>query len=82
MSERKLMIEESYIQLSVSKQCNLLGISRGNLYYQAVPESEENLLIMRFLDEQYFKTPFYGVRKLTKLLQQAGININKNVCAD
>jgi putative transposase len=52
-------------------------MSRSNLYYQAVPETEENLLIMRFLDEQYFKTPFYGLRKLTKLLQQEGFCINK-----
>lgn len=75
--EKKAMIEKEHTQLSISRQCQLLEIARSNLYYQPASEEEENLLIMRFLDEQYFKTPFYGVRKLTKLLQQEGFNINK-----
>jgi putative transposase len=30
-----------------------------------MPESEENLLLMRLLDEQYTRTPFYGIKKMT-----------------
>ena len=71
------MIEKEHPQLSVSKQCQLLDLARSNLYYQAIGETEENLLIMHFLDEQYFKTPFYGIRKLTALLRQEGFKINK-----
>ena len=63
--------------ISISHQCRMLQIHRSGLYYTPCVESEENLLFMRLLDEQYFITPFYGVRKLTKWLQQQGYNINK-----
>jgi putative transposase len=47
------------------------------LYYQPCSESEENITVMRLLDEQYFKTPFYGVRKLTAWLKGLGYAINR-----
>lgn len=68
---------EREINISMNHQCELLQIHRSGLYYNPCSESEENLLLMRLLDEQYFKTPFYGARKLTKWLQQQGYNINK-----
>lgn len=77
LSEKLKMIDRNDNSLSVSAQCRLLNIARSNLYYTPADESEENLLIMRFLDEQYFKTPFYGARKLTELLRQEGFIINK-----
>lgn len=77
LSEKLKMINRKHAALSISAQCKLLNIARSNLYYTPSSETEENLLIMRFLDEQYFKTPFYGVRKLTELLRQEGFIINK-----
>lgn len=71
------MIEKQHWQLSIVQQCRLLNLHRSGLYYQPHAESEENLTIMRLLDEQYFKTPFYGVRKLTAWLQQQGYIINR-----
>jgi putative transposase len=47
------------------------------LYYQPYSESEENLAIMRLLDEQYYKPPFYGVRKLTVWPCSLGYTINR-----
>ena len=75
VNERKLMIEKES-KISVAKQCELLCIHRSGLYYSPIHESEENLKIMRLLDEQYFKTPFYGVLKLTAWLQQRGFSVN------
>lgn len=77
LSERREMIDKQSCVLSVDRQCNLLGIHRSGLYYQPCAESEENLAIMRLLDEQYFKTPFYGVRRLTVWLQRQGYQINR-----
>lgn len=71
------MINKQHSSLSVVQQCWLLSLHRSGLYYQPCPESEENLAIMRLLDEQYFKTPFYGVRKLTAWLKQQGYRINR-----
>lgn len=54
----------------------MAGLSRSSLYYEPVPESVENLLLMRLLDEQYLVTPFYGIRRMTVWLQQRGYQVN------
>jgi putative transposase len=63
-------------EISINHQCHLLQIHRSGLYYKPRPESEENLLLMRLLDEQYFNTPFYGSRKLTQWLNKKGFTVN------
>ena len=50
--------------ISVRRQCELLGVNRASLYYTPLGESEENLRLMRLIDEQYTKTPFYGSRRM------------------
>jgi putative transposase len=50
----------------------LLGLAPATYYYQAEPESAENLEYMRLLDQKYTDHPFYGVRKMTVWLQQQG----------
>lgn len=59
------------------QQCELLDLNRSSLYYQPTGESEENLLLMRLLDEQYTKTPFYGVLKMTAHLRNLGYQVNE-----
>ena len=71
------MIDPNHRKISVAKQCDLLFVSRSGLYYEPVKESEENLKIMRVLDEQYLKTPFYGVERLLVLLVVMGYKINR-----
>jgi putative transposase len=75
--ERIRMIEPNHEEISISSQCDLLTISRSRFYYNPKSESEENLAIMRILDEQYFKTPFYGTLRLTALLSETGFCVNK-----
>ena len=75
--QRKGMIEPCCPSLSISAQCQLLTLTRSSFYYIPSGESEENLAIMRQLDEQYFSTPFYGVLRLTSLLILAGFKVNK-----
>ena len=71
------MIERDHSKLSVVRQCELLTVSRSGFYYTPAPESEENLAIMRFLDQQYLDTPFYGVERLLVLLVACGWLINR-----
>jgi putative transposase len=52
--------------LSIARQCELLGLPRSTRYYQVRGETCENLALMRAIDEQYLKTPFYGSRKLAE----------------
>ena len=77
MKERQQMVDKHYPVLSVSKQCDLLEIHRSGLYYSPVAERMENLMLMRLIDEQYYKTPFYGLRKVTAWLQSQGHKVNK-----
>jgi len=71
------MIDKQESSLSINRQCRLVNVHRSGLYYQPCSESQENLIILRLLDEQYFKTPFYGVRKLTVLLKGQGFRVNR-----
>lgn len=70
MAEKRQLIEPGHEQLSIRRQCELLGLNRASYYYQAATESELNLTLMRLIDEQYTKTPFYGWRKMTVYLRQ------------
>ena len=70
------MVELANPDLSIRRQCELLGVNRASLYYQPGGESEENLRLMRLLDEQYTRTPFYGRRRMTAWLQSRGYEVN------
>lgn len=76
LQKRREMVERN-IALSIETQCVLLSIYRSGLYYTPTPESAENLAIMRWMDEQYLNTPFYGQRKLRDALQKKGHVIAK-----
>jgi putative transposase len=71
------LIDPNYSDISLRRQCELVGISRTGYYYQPVPESPQNLLMMRLLDQQYTRTPFYGTRRLTTYLNRLGYTINR-----
>ena len=76
MEEKRALIEPEHPSISLVRQCELVGLARSSYYYQAVPESEENLLLMRLLDEQYTRTPFYGIGKMTAWLRTQGHEVN------
>ena len=59
------------------RQCELLGIARSGYYYEPVPESAENLALMRRLDEMHLARPVYGSRRLTALLRREGQLVNR-----
>jgi putative transposase len=75
--ERKNMVDPFHKTLNIKAQLKLVGISRSSFYYVPKGESEEDLEILRLLDEQYFKTPFYGVLRLTALLVGLGYKIGR-----
>ena len=54
----------------------LLGLARSSFYYEAAGEPAENLRLMRLLDEQYTRTPFYGVERMTAILRARGDAVN------
>jgi hypothetical protein len=57
------LIDGDSSELSVRRQCELLGLSRSSFYYEAATETEANLRLMRLIDEQYMEAPFFGSRR-------------------
>jgi putative transposase len=76
-SQRLAMMDREHPELSLVRQCSLLGVSRSSLYYQPVPDSAEDLELMALMDRQYLKTPFYGSRKMTAWLRSQGYQVNR-----
>jgi putative transposase len=71
------MVDFQDPKISVSRQCRLLDLSRSSVYYQPVEISPQDLLLMRLIDEQYLKTPFYGSRSMTLHLRRLGYPVNR-----
>jgi putative transposase len=73
--EKQAMIEVDE-QISLRRQCELLGLNRASYYYEPAQESVLNLELMRKIDEQYTHTPFYGWPRMTVCLQKQGYRVN------
>src|SRR3954471_18302043 len=63
-AERTPMIDRLKKHLSLTRQCQLLGLSRSSLYYQPAPDNTEDLALMALIDRQFLETPYYGSRKI------------------
>jgi putative transposase len=70
------MIEQGS-ELSVSRQCEILELNRTGVYYTPRPVSEEDLILMRRIDELHLKHPFYGARRLAKQLVRDGFEVGR-----
>ena len=79
MNAKRALIDEQGDKLpSKRRQCELIGLNRSSLYAQPqTSESEENLTLMRRIDEIYTAHPFYGSRKITAALVREGQRINR-----
>jgi putative transposase len=71
------LVQPEHPVLSLRRQCELIGLNRSSWYYTPSTESAENLQLMRLIDEQYTRTPFYGWPRLTAYLrEQHGLQVN------
>jgi putative transposase len=70
-------IDASHPQLSIRRQCELLDLNRSSYYLPPATASEENLRLMRLIDEQYLKTPFFGSRRMAVWLERSGEPVNR-----
>lgn len=74
---RKALVCSGYGRLSVVRQCELVEISRSSHYYPAKGESEFTLDLMRRIDRQYLKTPWYGSRQMVRHLRREGVSVGR-----
>ena len=70
------MIDVQHPTFSIRRQCKLLGLNRATYYYVPAQESELNLKLMRLIDKQYLKTPFYSYPRMTAHLRRQGYQVN------
>jgi len=71
-----MAIEADNRQIPIYRQCELLSLSRSSLYYMPCRNTQYNERLMKLLDEQYIKTPFYGIDKMTEWLRCLGHCVN------
>jgi putative transposase len=71
------MINPDHKKLSLSRQCQLVNVSRSSIYYKPRPISAENLKYMRLIDEHYLKRPFCGSRGMRDHLRRLGYKVNR-----
>jgi len=72
-----MMIEPQHPALSVRRQCELIGLNRSTFYNQPTGENPYNLELMRLIDQEYTRAPFYGYRKMTvRLNRHPGVAVN------
>jgi len=70
-------VESEHPEISVRRQCELLGVNRSGLYYRPAGESKENLMLMRLIDEEYTRHPFFGSRRMEAWLCGQGHEVNR-----
>jgi putative transposase len=75
--DRRTLVEAHHPELSVRRQCALLGLNRSTFYYEPAGETPEDLKLMRRIDEQYTACPFYGSRRMTEWLTRQGEEVNR-----
>jgi putative transposase len=75
MKEVYSYIEENE-KISIRGQCELLEVNRSTVYYKPVPESEENLAIMRLMDEHHLEHPTHGVLQMQDYLLSLSFIVN------
>jgi putative transposase len=71
-------VEPGHPDISLRRQCELLGVNRSGLYYQPQGESAENLKLMRLIDEEYTQRPFYGSRRMMQWLHEQGYQVGRH----
>jgi putative transposase len=74
---KRRLVDRGHDSPSVRRQCELLGLARASFYLEPIGESAENLELMRLLDEQYLKTPFFGSRRMVLWLAKQGRVVNR-----
>ena len=76
MSERKRMVKTAS-PLTLVRRCALLNVARSTAYYEAVPVSDDDLVVIRQIDKIHLRLPFYGSRQIRDELEDQGHPVNR-----
>ena len=74
---RLSLVDRTADDLSIVAQCRLLKVARSTLYWRSAAVSEDDLRLMRRIDELYLRMPFYGSRRMVAALRRDGWTVNR-----
>ncbi len=77
VERRRQLIDPRHPRLPVTRQCELVSISRSGFYYQPAGGTLLNLALMRLIDEQFLETPWYGSRQMMRHLRREGYMVGR-----
>jgi putative transposase len=75
--DRRARLERGHSDLSIRRQCKLLSVARSNVYRLPRPANDDDLLMMRLIDELFTAWPFLGSRRIAFMLREKGYSINR-----
>jgi putative transposase len=75
--DRREMLDPADKTLSIRRQCALLGVARSGVYRPRKPANDNDLSLMRRIDELFTAWPFFGSRRMTGMLKAEGEKINR-----
>jgi len=77
LEEKRGLVDVNHKVIPITRQCELLGLSRSSFYYRPVAMSDVNLHFMELIDRQYTKEPSWGVPRMTIWLKRQGFTVNR-----
>ena len=75
--DRRAKLDRDHPSLSMRRQCAMLGLARSGVYRLPRPANDDDLLLMRRIDELFTRWPFLGSRRMTAILRAEGVVINR-----
>src|SRR5258708_33988915 len=75
--DRRALIDRDDSQLSIRRQCSLLGLARSGVYRPPRPATDNALALMRRIDELFTAWPFLGSRRMAAMLRSEGWPVNR-----
>src|SRR5215469_3155137 len=75
--DRRALVDRDHGRLSIRRQCTLLGVARSGVYRPRRPANDNDLVLMRRIDELFTAWPFLGSRRMAALLRADGRGVNR-----
>jgi putative transposase len=75
--DRRAMLDRGHPKLSIRRQCAVLHTARSGVYRPKAPANDNDLALMRRIDELYLQYPFLGSRRMAAMLSENGARVNR-----
>ena len=75
--DRRAKLDRDHPSLSIRRQCAMLGLARSGVYRRPRPANDDDLALMRRIDELFTRWPFLGSRRMAAMLRAEGVVINR-----